>query len=106
MHICVGDPTIIGLDNGLSPDRRQAIIWTNAGMLLIGPLGTNFNEILIGIQAFSFERMHWKCRLRNGVHFLSASATGERASSGLIMTQLIWKGTHVLRYHPEIVMTL
>ena len=37
--------TVIGLDNGLSPDRRQVIIWTNAGLLLIEPLGTNFNEI-------------------------------------------------------------
>ena len=34
-----------GSDNGLSPGRRQAIIWTNAGILLIGPLGTNINEI-------------------------------------------------------------
>ena len=25
----------IGSDNGLSPDRRQAIIWTNADILLI-----------------------------------------------------------------------
>ena len=33
-HICVGNLTIIGPDNGLSPDRRQAIIWTNAGILL------------------------------------------------------------------------
>ena len=29
--------TIFGLDNGLSPSRRQAIVWTNAGILLIGP---------------------------------------------------------------------
>ena len=36
-HICVGNLTIIGSDNGLSPGRRQAIIWTNAGILLIGP---------------------------------------------------------------------
>ena len=42
-HICVGKLTIIASDNGLSPGRRQAIIWTNAGILLIGPLGTNFN---------------------------------------------------------------
>ena len=34
----VGNLTIIVADNGLSPDRRQAIIWTNAGILLIGPL--------------------------------------------------------------------
>ena len=46
-HICISKLIIIGSDNGLSPDRRQAIIWTNAGLLLIGPLGTNFSEILI-----------------------------------------------------------
>ena len=59
-HICVGNLTIIGPDNGLSPGRRQAIIWTNAGILLIGPWGTNCNEILIGIQTFSFKKMHLK----------------------------------------------
>ena len=51
-HICVVKLTIIGSDNGLSPGRRQAIIWTNAGILLIGPIETNFIEILIGIQTF------------------------------------------------------
>ena len=56
-HICVGKLTNIGSDNGLSPERRQAIIWTNAGILLIVPLGTNFNEILIEIQTFSFENV-------------------------------------------------
>ena len=40
--------------------RRQTIIWTNDGILLIGPLGTNFSEILTGIQAFSFKKMHMK----------------------------------------------
>ena len=59
-HICVSNLTIIGSDNGLSPGRRQAIIWTNAGILLIGPLGTNFNEILIEIHTFSFKKMHLK----------------------------------------------
>ena len=59
-HICVGNLTIIGLDNGLSPGRRQAIIWTSAGILLIRPLGTNFNEIAIEIHAFSFNKMHLK----------------------------------------------
>ena len=56
-HICVVKQTIIGSDNGLSPGRRQAIIWTNAGILLIGPLGTNFSQILIGIQTFSLTKM-------------------------------------------------
>ena len=57
-HICVSELTIIGSDNGLSPGRRQAIIWNNAGLLLIEPLGTNFSEISIGIQTFSFKKMH------------------------------------------------
>ena len=59
-HICVSKITIIGSDNGLSPDRRQAIIWTNAGILLIGPLGTNFSEILFEILTFSFKKMRLK----------------------------------------------
>ena len=57
-HICVGNLTIIGSDNGLSPGRRQAIIWTNAGIVLIGPLGTNFSEILAEIVTFSFKKMY------------------------------------------------
>ena len=60
IHVCVSKLTIIGSDNGLSPDRCQAIIWTNAGLLLIGPLGTNFSEILIEILTFSFKKMRLK----------------------------------------------
>ena len=59
-HICVSKLTIIGSDNGLSPGRRQAIIWTNAGILLIRPLGTNFNEMLIEIVTFLFIKMRLK----------------------------------------------
>ena len=58
-HIYVSRLTITGSDNGLSPGRRQAIIWTNAEILLIGPLGTNFSEILIEIHTFSFKKMHF-----------------------------------------------
>ena len=59
-HISISKLTIIGSDNGLSPDRLQAIIWTNDGLLLIGPLGTNFSEILIEIITLSFKKMHLK----------------------------------------------
>ena len=96
-HICVSKLTIIGSDNGLSPDRRQTLIWNNAGLLLIGPLGTNFSEILIKILTFSFTKMRlkvssakrrpfclglnvlnqcwekkiiWKCCLQNVCHFV------------------------------------
>ena len=57
-HLCVGKLIIIGSDNGLSPDRRQAIIWTNSGLLSIGPLRTYFSENLIKIQQFSLKKMH------------------------------------------------
>ena len=60
MHICVGNLTIIGSANDLSPDRRQAIISTNAGMLFIGPYGINFSEILTEIHTLSFKEMHLK----------------------------------------------
>ena len=60
MHICIGKLIIIGSDNGLSPDRRQAIIWTNAELLSIGPLRTYFSENLIKMQQFSLKKMHVK----------------------------------------------
>ena len=41
--------TNIGSDNGLSPGQCRAIIWTNAGIVLNGSLGTNLSEILIVI---------------------------------------------------------
>ena len=63
MYICISKLTIIGSDNGLSPSQRQAIIRTNAGILLIGP---NFNEILIEIHIFSFKKIHSK--MENGGH--------------------------------------
>ena len=51
MHICVNHLTTIGSDNDLSLGWRQAIIWTNDGILLIGPLGISFSEILIEIHS-------------------------------------------------------
>ena len=72
-HICVGKLTITGSDNRLSPVAARAITWDNVGKLLIGPLGTNFIEDLIGIKTFSFRKINLKCRLWNGDHFVSAS---------------------------------
>ena len=59
-HICISKLTIIGTDNGLSPGRHQAIIWTNAGILSIQTLWTNFSEILSKIHTFSPKKMHLK----------------------------------------------
>ena len=58
-HNCVIKLTNIGSDNGLSPGRRQAIILTNVGLLLIGLLGTNFSEILIEILTLSIKKCNW-----------------------------------------------
>ena len=76
-HICVGKLTIIGSDNGLSPGRCQVIVLTNAGILVIGPLGTNFSEILIEIQTFSLKKIRLKmlsakcCQFRLGLNVLT-----------------------------------
>ena len=59
-HICVSKLTTIGSDNGLSPGRRQVIIWTNDGILLFRTLGTNFSEILSEIHSLSLKEMHLK----------------------------------------------
>ena len=59
-HIYVSKLNIIGSDNGLLLGQRQAIIWTNAIILLIQSLGTNLSDILIEILIFSFMLMPWK----------------------------------------------
>ena len=72
-HICVGKLIIIGSDNSLSPDRHQANIWNNAGLLLICPLGTNFSEISTEIQTFSYNKMRLKVSTAKWWPFVSAS---------------------------------
>ena len=59
-HICVKKLTVTGSDNGLSPGRRQAILWTGDGILLIRTLITSFSDILSEIHTFSFKKMHLK----------------------------------------------
>ena len=76
-HICISKLTTIVSDNGLLPGRRQAIIWTNAWILLTGLLGTNSSEMLIKIQPFSLKKMHLKmsfakcCPFRLGLNELT-----------------------------------
>ena len=135
-HICIGNLTISGSDNALSPDRQcwkfpqvhrseadnygggpetfcwfffnfmfmmwhsrhedlqlfdwvsntadrhQAIIWTNSGMLLIGPLGTNFSDILSEIHTFSSKKMHLKMSSAKWCPFFLSS--NELSDSGNI----------------------
>ena len=84
-HICVSELPITGSDNGLSPGRRQAIIWTNAGILLIRTLGINFSGILSEIHTFSFNKMYLKM------------SSGKRRSFCLGLNVLVTgKRTHVI----------
>ena len=67
-HTCVGNLAIVGSDNCLSPGWRHAIIWTDAGILLIGPPETDFNEILIKNRTFSFKKIYLKMSPDSKVH--------------------------------------
>ena len=96
-YICVSRLT----DNGLSPGRCQTIIWTNAGILLIGPLGTNLSEILIKIYIFLFKKMDltvssvkW-CPFGLGLNLLNKNNTN-RKSYYKFMKSLQWR--HNERY--------
>ena len=73
IYICVGNLSIIVSDNGLSLGRRHGIIWTSAGILLLGNLGTISNKILIEIHTFWFKKMNWKMWSQNSGHFVLAS---------------------------------
>ena len=103
-HICVGNLTIIGSNNGLSPGQRL-------------PLGTNFREILIEIHSFSFKKMHLKMSSRKwrpfclGLNVLNTFSTigplwgasscqrWEPVSGGLISHDVI-KWEQFSRYWP------
>ena len=61
----------IGSDNGLSSIRHQSIIWTNAEKLSIGPLVTNYSEILTKNQHFLFTKMNLKRSSKKRLPFLS-----------------------------------
>ena len=96
-HIFVSKLTIIGSDNGLSPGRRQAIIWTNAGILLIGPLGTNFYEILIKIHTFLLKKIHLKMSEKWRPFCLSLNVLKQYAG-GPVCVLLIWMPDNPLNH--------
>ena len=68
-HLYISKISIISSDNGLLPGRRQAIIWTDAGILLI--------QTSVKSQAkfihFHSRKCIWKYLLENVGHFVLAS---------------------------------
>ena len=71
--LCDSKLTTIGSDDGFPPSWYQAIIPTNAGILLIVHFITNLIKILTEIHTFDSRKSISKCRLENGAHFVSAS---------------------------------
>ena len=103
-HICVGNLTIICSDNGLSPDRRQAITWTNVGILLIGPLGTNFSEMLIEIQHIFIQENAFENVVRKFVILSRSQCVNEIVHtfvthSFYICTEIIGRGNVISCFH-------
>ena len=110
-HICVSKLAIIGSDNGLAPTRRQAIIWTNAGVLLIRTSGTNFTEILRKIRTLSYKNIHVEmsslklrpfCPCLNMIFFWGILRVQFRSSVVSAMLEcLLWvpNQSEVLRLH-------
>ena len=96
-HICVSGWVIIGKGNGLSPFRRQAITWTNAGLLLIALMGTNLSEIWIGILSFSFKKMHSKMSSAKMATILSRERGVKPAVSW--HTNYMISGGHIMWEH-------
>ena len=62
--------TIIGSDNGLSHGQRQAIFLTKLSIIPQGNISVKF---YLKFKSFHSMKSTWKCRLRNGGHFVSAS---------------------------------
>ena len=101
-HICISKLTIIGSDNGLLPSRHQAIGWTSAGVLLIGPLRTSFSEILSEIHIFSLKngsnfvpaRGGWGCEISCGGHHRQRGKT----TMGSALDEAALDFTQILAY--------
>ena len=74
-YINVSKIIIIGSDNGLSPGRRQTIIWTNVAILLIEPFGIKVSDILIEINVFLLKKMHSEMLSAKWCPFVLASVS-------------------------------
>ena len=86
----------IGLDNGLPPNRHQAITWTSTHLLSIGPLRTNFSEIQIKLQNFSFKKMHLNMLSLNWQPFCAGG--DELKRTWHIILKIVWRDKNSLRY--------
>ena len=74
VHISICKITIIGSDNGFLAGQHRAIIWTDAGIFLTGPLGTNFSDLYISLNKSFWILKQWNFNL-NGNIFIHENAS-------------------------------
>ena len=100
-HICVNKLATIDSDNGLSPGRCQAIISTNAGIMLIGLLRTYFSEILLEVYIFSFTKIHLKMSSGNWQPFcpsLKCVKHNQASTNTTSLTPTHWYDLKIKQY--------
>ena len=85
IHLC-------WLNTVLIKGHCPAIIWTNAGLLSIGLLGTNFNEIIIKIKNSLLMKMHLKISSAKWQPFCPGVFTSAISGSSRLV---------VLRFHAD-----
>ena len=72
---------------------------TNAGILLIGPSGTNFNEILSGILTFSFKKIGLNVSSAKWLPFcLGLKVLMVQQKKNLVIGHTIWTNPHFYYY--------
>ena len=74
------------LTNGLSPGPCQALIWANAGILLIRTLGTKFSEVLSELKIFIQENA-----FENGICKMASILPRPHCVNTLWPSDTIWR---------------
>ena len=92
VYVCVSKLTIIVADNGFLLGRRQTIIWTNVGILLIQTLKTNLSETWSKIHTFSLKKMHLKMSVQWQLFCLGLD---------MLMADNVWKICSCIKMIPR-----
>ena len=108
-HICVSEMGQHWFRYGLLLNRHQAIIWTNAGLLSNGPLGTNCSEVLIKLQNFPSQKCTWKYSLWKSSHFVQGGdelndndLTGSEFRTHVLTETLSWQNSDLIGWSNSI----
>ena len=93
---CLINLTTIVSDNGLSPVRHQAIIWTNGGIFLIWPLEINFDEISAKILKVSLNKADLRVSIATTGLIIIRNLDSNRQLFSLCDLEIWWMTTSTL----------